>query len=178
MYGRRKKTCADYLQRGSEYMISVKIILGAIIAFALIFTARLVMLAMESRSIEPNIGLVTGMLRDCEDKPNCVFTGASRPEQRLAPFPLTEPRDVALARWRKVLEKASGGTLKQDRDGYLHAEFRSQLFGFVDDVEILILAGSDQVQIRSASRVGYSDLNANRKRVQSLLEDYKQTPAI
>ncbi|PZO25782.1 MAG: DUF1499 domain-containing protein, partial [Betaproteobacteria bacterium] len=41
-------------------------------------------------------------------------------------------------------------------------------FGFVDDVEFRIDQGSGLLHVRSASRVGYSDLDANRKRVEQI----------
>ena len=51
-------------------------------------------------------------------------------------------------------------------DNYLHATFTSKLFRFVDDVELLL--DGDKVHVRSVSRVGYSDLGANRKRVEAI----------
>jgi uncharacterized protein (DUF1499 family) len=52
--------------------------------------------------------------------------------------------------------------------GYLHAEFRSRLFGYVDDFEARWDAGSRCIQVRSASRSGHSDLGVNRRRVESI----------
>ena len=49
---------------------------------------------------------------------------------------------------------------------YLRAEFRSRLFRFVDDVELLVDPEAARIEIRSASRVGHSDLGVNRKRVE------------
>jgi uncharacterized protein (DUF1499 family) len=54
------------------------------------------------------------------------------------------------------------------KDDYLHAECRSALFRFVDDLEIQLRPGEGIAAVRSASRVGYSDLGVNRKRVESL----------
>ncbi len=52
--------------------------------------------------------------------------------------------------------------------GYIHAEFTSFLFRFVDDVEFVLDEGSKTIHVRSASRVGYSDLGVNRKRVEAI----------
>ena len=57
---------------------------------------------------------------------------------------------------------------KSTSDGYVHAEARSWLFRFVDDVEFLYDAQQHVVHVRSASRVGYSDLGVNRSRIESL----------
>ncbi len=52
-------------------------------------------------------------------------------------------------------------------DDYLHAEERSRLFRFVDDLELLA-APDGELIVRSASRVGRSDLGVNRRRVERL----------
>lgn len=56
---------------------------------------------------------------------------------------------------------------------YVHAEFRSTLFRFVDDVEFLLPAGEPLIQVKSASRLGYSDMGVNRKRVEGLRERFE-----
>ena len=45
-------------------------------------------------------------------------------------------------------------------DGYLHAQVSSALFGFVDDLELLRLKEGQEVQARSISRLGDSDLSS------------------
>jgi uncharacterized protein (DUF1499 family) len=51
--------------------------------------------------------------------------------------------------------------------------FTTRLFRFKDDVEFYIDADEGQVHFRSASRVGYSDMGANRKRYQAFKELYQ-----
>jgi uncharacterized protein (DUF1499 family) len=53
-------------------------------------------------------------------------------------------------------------------DHYLHAEFTSLIFRFVDDVEFLHDPASSQIHVRSASRIGHSDLGVNRARIEKL----------
>ena len=48
----------------------------------------------------------------------------------------------------------------------LHAEFTSLIFRFIDDVDLQL--DGRVVQIRSASRAGYSDLGVNRRRVEAI----------
>ena len=57
--------------------------------------------------------------------------------------------------------------VEEERD-YLRVEVRSAFFRFVDDVELAIDADAGLVHFRSASRVGHSDLGANRRRMETL----------
>ena len=52
--------------------------------------------------------------------------------------------------------------------GYLYAEFTSRWLGFVDDVEFLLDEPRARIDVRSASRLGYSDLGVNRRRIEHL----------
>mgnify|MGYP006301041899 FL=1 len=61
-----------------------------------------------------------------------------------------------------------------ERDDYLHAVFRSRVFGFRDDLELLLPPDEPVVHLRSASRVGYGDMNANRQRYQAVREAVHQ----
>jgi uncharacterized protein (DUF1499 family) len=60
----------------------------------------------------------------------------------------------------------------ENRDNYLHAEFTSLIFRFVDDVEFLIDAPNGVIQVRSASRKGYSDMGVNRRRVEEIRKQF------
>jgi uncharacterized protein (DUF1499 family) len=53
-------------------------------------------------------------------------------------------------------------------DNYLHVEFQTAFFRFVDDVEFLIDTEEQVIHFRSASRVGYSDMGVNRRRMERI----------
>ena len=80
-----------------------------------------------------------------------------------------EPSD-AMVRLRQILEQTPRTRVVDAADSYLHAEATSLIWGYVDDLEILIDAEGKQIHFRSASRTGYSDLGVNRKRVEALAE--------
>jgi len=61
--------------------------------------------------------------------------------------------------------------VRVERD-YIHAEFTSALFRFVDDVEFYLDEAAKTVHMRSASRIGYSDLGVNRKRMETIREAF------
>ncbi|MFP4209135.1 MAG: DUF1499 domain-containing protein [Wenzhouxiangella sp.] len=106
-------------------------------------------------------GLKEGKLAPCPASPNCVSSEVGTPEDKLVePFPLT-----IWGRIPSVIEDMGGNITAQDAD-YIAAEFTSRIFRFVDDIEFR--RGDEHVHVRSASRVGRSDLGANASRVAQL----------
>ena len=61
-----------------------------------------------------------------------------------------------------------GGDVQVESGNYLAATFTSAIFKFVDDLEIRIDSTEEVIHIRSASRVGYSDMGVNKKRTELL----------
>ncbi len=139
---------------------------GMLIVLALVVGGGIV-LSMQSRT-PPALGPLNGRLRPCPDTPNCVCSQAPASDVRHAIAPLGHARWQAL---RHAIE-ALGGHIDRDNGHYLHATFTSRVFRFVDDVEVLRDA-QGVLQIRSASRVGRSDLGVNRKRVEAIRSGLK-----
>ena len=105
------------------------------------------------------------MLPPCPDTPNCVSTEATRASQRVPTVPFRDAPAAALARAKSALLAEPRTTVTIERDGHLHAECRSFLFRFVDDVDIVVDPVAQVYHFRSASRVGRSDLGVNRQRI-------------
>lgn len=111
-------------------------------------------------------GLANGQLTRCPAKKNCVCS--EYPDDTnyfIEPLPPGE--NVSLEKIKQVIGEL-GGVVTVEQDNYLAATFTSAIFGFVDDLEIRLDSEEKIIHIRSASRVGDSDLGVNRKRVQSL----------
>lgn len=107
-----------------------------------------------------------GPLQPCPSTPNCVSTEATDARHAMPPLPYTgTPRD-ALQRARAALQAEPRTRIIAERPGYLHAEARSRLFRFVDDVEVVVDSTAGLVRFRSASRVGRSDMGVNRARME------------
>lgn len=109
-----------------------------------------------------NIGVNDGRLTPCPDSPNCVSSFETGEEHGIAPL------SASLAQIQQVLLAMDGANIVEQTGNYLYAEFTSRLMGYVDDVEFLYDPASNQTHVRSASRLGYSDLGANRKRVEAI----------
>jgi len=115
----------------------------------------------------PRLGVADGRLAPCPSSPNCVSTQATDPGHQIAPIPFTGEPKQAMARLRAIIAQR-GGKIAKETDDYVHAEFTSRIFRFVDDVEFYVDAKSHTIQFRSASRVGHSDLGVNRRRMEAI----------
>jgi len=129
--------------------------------------------AITSCSATPPAGtLLDGHLRPCPDSPNCLN---SEQEGRRYTEPLPFSGNVAESRTK--LEKIigeMGGVLQISQDNYLWATFTSRVFRFVDDLELRFDAERGVIHVRSGSRVGYSDLGVNAKRIAKLRHRFLQ----
>ncbi|MGD2056856.1 MAG: DUF1499 domain-containing protein [Gammaproteobacteria bacterium] len=93
---------------------------------------------------------------------------ASNRGHRIEPLSYTGSPQTAWVTLRTVLLAQPRTTLVADESDYLHAEVRSLIFRFVDDIEFLHVPEQRLIQVRSASRTGYSDFGVNRRRVENI----------
>ena len=117
-------------------------------------------------------GLIDGKLAPCPDKPNCVnseFTDDT--DHFIEPLPWHGSNTT---QWVSEVILQTGGEITQTSNQYISAIYVSDLFQFVDDVEFRIDTSNKIVQVRSASRVGYGDMNANRNRIEQLNAMYQE----
>jgi uncharacterized protein (DUF1499 family) len=116
------------------------------------------------------LGASNGSLAPCPSSPNCVSSDAADEDHRVEPFALAHPPHEAWGDLSLVVTGLPRTTIVEHTDDYLHAECTSALFGFVDDLELQLRASDGAVAVRSASRVGRSDMGVNRRRVERLRE--------
>jgi uncharacterized protein (DUF1499 family) len=108
-------------------------------------------------------------LRPCPRRPNCVSSRAepgTRPYQEPIPYrgTLAEAREKLQA----VLLARPRTRIVAEEPLYLHAECRSRLFHFVDDVEFEFDEAARQIHFRSAARLGRRDFDVNRVRIEEI----------
>ena len=118
------------------------------------------------------LGVIDGRLAPCPDRPNCVSTQADDLDQRISPISLDQSPEEAQRRLEAIVRSMPRSRIVSSQAGYFHAEFRSFLLGFVNDVEFFIDKSQRLIHFRSASRVGYSDLGANRRRMEEIRNQY------
>lgn len=115
-----------------------------------------------------NIGMVSGKLAPCPASPNCVSSFSQDAEHQIEPLAYTSSPAEAMAKLKGAIESSPKTKIITATDNYLYAEFTSALMGFVDDVEFLVDDGAKVIHVRSASRLGQSDLGVNRKRIETI----------
>jgi uncharacterized protein (DUF1499 family) len=117
-----------------------------------------------------NIGVNNGKLTACPTTPNCVNSQASASdiEHTIAPIKLNEDTPKMMANVKQVIQAMPRTSIVKEANNYLYVEFASKLIGFVDDVEFYLDDMSKTIQVRSASRLGESDLGVNRQRIEEI----------
>ena len=107
-----------------------------------------------------HLGINDGKLAPCPSSPNCVSSFATEPDRAIRPL------NSDLKTIERIVKTLDGAEIVEASPGYLRVEFTSAIFRFVDDVEFYFK--SNTIQLRSASRLGYSDLGVNRERIESI----------
>ena len=115
-----------------------------------------------------NLGIKDGKLAPCSLRPNCVSSQADSNKHYIVPFMFNSDPVKEMERLKNVLVSLKGVTIVDCSEHYLHAECRTPLMGFVDDLEFYWDADKQVCHVRSASRVGYSDFGKNRRRVEEI----------
>lgn len=131
--------------------------------------------------------LGAGQLGLCPKTPNCISTAEEANDEGHYVPPWTyAPEESKRGRngvsQEQAMEELVSAVKASSPDGftptivkqdgnYLYVEYQSPLFGFVDDVEFFFPGGpGSRVEYRSASRLGQSDGDVNRKRIKALRE--------
>ncbi|MGC9311860.1 MAG: DUF1499 domain-containing protein [Sediminispirochaetaceae bacterium] len=128
-----------------------------------------IMVGACSSAPQNSIGMQNSSFRPCPDSPNCVSSMASDSEHAVQPLAYSGmTMDEARASIVSILETAKRCRIITMEERYIHAEFRSLVFRFVDDVEFYFPGDASIVHVKSASRLGYSDFGVNRKRVEQI----------
>lgn len=137
------------------------------------FTLFFICTGTGTRQADP--GAQNGRLRPCPDRPNCVSSQSADPRHAIRPLSYEGTRADAAERLLKLLRSMPRSRVVTVTPDYIHAEFTSRVFRFVDDVEFVFAGADKNIQLRSASRLGYSDFGVNRKRVETIREAFEKT---
>ena len=131
-----------------------------------------VMLASVAGANGKRLGVTKGTLTPCPDSPNCISTQSEHEGHFMKPLPFLQTHEATRQRILSIIKTIERATIVTATESYIHAEFRTALWRFVDDVEFYLDDIARVVHFRSASRVGYYDLGANRRRMKSISDQY------
>jgi uncharacterized protein (DUF1499 family) len=121
-----------------------------------------------------NLGVESGKLTACPETPNCVNSQAQDAQHKIEPLTYKSTPAKAIADLKTVIENMEKTKIITETENYLYAEFSTKLMGFVDDVEFFLDEGANVIHVRSASRLGQSDLGVNRKRVETIRAKFNE----
>ncbi len=118
----------------------------------------------------PGGGVIAGKSRlaPCPKTPNCVSSKVPMDKHYVAPLRYMGNKDDAYRKLVDLISSQQRAQIVAEEANYLRVEFKSALFGFVDDVEFMFSEDQPVIDIRSASRVGYYDFGVNRRRVEHI----------
>ena len=115
-----------------------------------------------------NIGVHSGQLTTCPNTPNCVNSQSQDAKNKIEPFTYNSSSEKAMTDLKTVIQSFKQSKIITATKNYLYAEFTIPIVGFVDDVEFYLDENKKLIHVRSASRLGESDLGVNRKRIETI----------
>jgi uncharacterized protein (DUF1499 family) len=119
-------------------------------------------------SMPSNLGMTDGKLSPCPSAPHCVSTQ----EGAVEPAPYQTSREEARKRLLEIIRSMPRAKIVTVAPDYIHAEFTSRIFRYVDDVEIYLDDRAKLAHFRSSSRIGYYDLGVNKGRVAGIRKKF------
>lgn len=128
------------------------------------------------RSVEPtDLGMHGGKLKPPSATANSVSSQAAlypglpqRLAARITPLALRGDGPATIAKISVIVAAMAGAKIIKSDADYLYAQFTTPLMKFVDDTEFWYDPAAQVVQVRSASRIGKSDMGANRTRIEAV----------
>ena len=108
-----------------------------------------------------------GQFSVCPNKPNCVSSKSSLSLHKIAPLTYKGNSKHARKKLLGIINSMPRTQISMENENFIHVEFTSKIFRFVDDVEFYF-ESSGTIHFRSASRVGHSDMGVNRDRMEEI----------
>jgi uncharacterized protein (DUF1499 family) len=120
------------------------------------------------------IGIRDGKFYPCPSTPNCTSTQSTDEKHKMKPLSYST-NEEAKTKIKEIIGTFKRTKLITEEDNYLHFEFRTATFKFVDDVEFYFDDSAKLIHFRSAAQKGYSDMGVNKKRMKKVSILYKDS---
>ncbi len=124
-----------------------------------------------------DLGAKNVRLKPPPSSPNAVSSQALDASHAIAPLSHSRSPARAMEALVSIIESTPRTRIISRTSDYLYAEYQSALMGFVDDVEFWFEPNAKVIQLRSASRLGYSDFGVNRARIEDIRRKFSVSGA-
>jgi uncharacterized protein (DUF1499 family) len=122
--------------------------------------------------VSQSLGKDIADLAPCPNSPNCISSLSTEPRHAMPPIPYLKSGQESMDRLVRIVQGMKRAKIVSATPNYLHVEFRSALFQFVDDVEFVLDESARVIHFRSASRTGWYDFGVNRRRMTLISDHY------
>ena len=122
--------------------------------------------------VSQSLGKDIADLAPCPNSPNCISSLSENPRHEMPPLPYLKSGQESMDRLVQIVQRMNRAKIVSATPNYLHAEFRSAIFRFVDDVEFVLDDAARVIHFRSASRTGWYDFGVNRRRMAQISDHY------
>lgn len=151
----------------------MRFLLFGIIGLVILGIVGVAFTIWRARTVPPPSNVGGGDLQPCPDTSNCVSTLQTDDEQhRMEPISYTGTLPEARQQLISVINELPRSEVITQTDDYIHVVFRSATMGFPDDVEFTFDEDTQQIDFRSAARMGRDDLGVNRDRMQTIRDRF------
>lgn len=144
-----------------------RLILSIVFAIFITLSSSLIF-PVPAWAASSTLGVDNNHLSSCPASDNCVVSQNADAKHAIDPIAYHVDRDTAKQTLLKVLTVVPRTEVIEQTDSYIHALSKSRIFKFVDDVEFYFPTNESVIHLRSASRIGESDLGVNRRRVEQI----------
>lgn len=92
----------------------------------------------------------------------------------IAPITFAGDGKAAFGKLTRIVREMEGATIIDAQSNYLYVEYRTKWLKFMDDAEFFIDEKAGVIHMRSASRLGSKDMGVNRKRLETIREQFSR----
>ena len=169
-----EKKSSNLVQKMFNIIILLLVVIAIVVGINIATSGKLTLFA---GTRPDNLGLYSGQLTPCPSSPNCVSSYSQDAEHSIAALNYGSEPEIAIANLKQIIESMPRTNIVKEEEDYLYAEFTTKIMGYVDDVEFYVDKEANAIQVRSASRLGKSDLGVNRERVETIRKKLNELQA-
>ncbi|EAZ91100.1 DUF1499 domain-containing protein [Crocosphaera chwakensis] len=154
-------------------LLSIVIVLAAVVIWIGVRVLLPEVPTVFAGSQPDTLRVTNGQLHPCPSTPNCVNSQSTDVDHSIQPLTYEGNSQAAIAQLKDIITQQERTEIISETDNYLYAQFTSHWMGFIDDVEFYVNENQGVIDVRSASRLGESDLGVNRERIETIRQEFQ-----